>query len=307
MPLHSNVQSFFDLLAEKGPNPNQTQPSLEDMRASVALFEEFKGEVPDVPFTETTAPARDGQAIRLRIYNPQLDASHPALVFYPGCGFILDAFDVNGYAAARIASYANAKVILVDYRVCPEADFPVPLYDGYDALEYICQHAKDFQIDPENISVLGYSSGGHVAANVASQARLNDKIHIHHLILHNSLLDLSQTMRAYDDYEAKDAMLIRKDLFNIMMPQLKIPKNELTRPINSPVHEQDVRGFPKTTFLIGEYDGLRNDSEHYYQVLSAQNKEIEKVILTGQTHNQMALLGGHPDIEDPAKVIADLL
>jgi acetyl esterase len=280
MALHPDIQAFFDMLQARNPEP-VANPTLEDVRASVALFEEFRGEVPEVPFKEIAVPARDGYAMRVRIYNPDLDISRPALVYYPGRGFIIDAFDVNGYAVSRVADYANAKVFMVDYRICPEADFPIPLYDGYDALECICAHAQELQIDPENISVLGYSSGGQVAAYAASQARANNAIQIKHLILLNGLFDLSQAMRDYDDYEAKDALLVRENLFNSMMPQLKIPADELTKPINSPVYEKDVSGFPQTTFVISEYDGLRNDSEHYYQVLSAQNDGVEKIILEG--------------------------
>lgn len=56
--------------------------------------------------------------------------------------------------------------------------------------------------------------------------------------------------------------------------------------------------------MTGEYDGIRNDSEAYYKKVKAAGNKVEKIILSGQTHNTIIMREVMTDGEDPAEVIA---
>lgn len=55
-----------------------------------------------------------------------------------------------------------------EYRLSTEALFPAAVYDLKAALRYIHAKAKDFNIDTNKIAVLGFSSGGELAAFLAT-------------------------------------------------------------------------------------------------------------------------------------------
>jgi hypothetical protein len=52
---------------------------------------------------------------------------------------------------------------------------------------------------------------------------------------------------------------------------------------------------------------LRNDTEAYYKKIKAAGNKVEKIVLSGQTHNTFVMRKAISDGEDPAKVIADVI
>jgi len=58
-------------------------------------------------------------------------------------------------------------VFSVEYRLGREGGFPENIRDCRNAIRYIRQHAKQFNIDPSRIDVTGGSAGGHLSLMVA--------------------------------------------------------------------------------------------------------------------------------------------
>ena len=130
MPVNPSEQALFQKLAETPPPKPISEFSLSEFREMATLFDEYTGQPANIPYSEHQVPVRDGGQIRTRIYHSDLDRS-PVLIFYPGCGYTVDLFEVNAIACSRIARYAHCKVILVDYRLAPEFPLPQSIYDGY--------------------------------------------------------------------------------------------------------------------------------------------------------------------------------
>ena len=55
-------------------------------------------------------------------------------------------------------------VVIPDYRRYPEVRFPEIIRDVTQAVEWVNQHIGDYAGDPNNIFLMGHSSGGHLAA-----------------------------------------------------------------------------------------------------------------------------------------------
>lgn len=306
MPVNPSENLLFEQIEQQNENTIDEEVILEidSMREGAKLFMQYAGPAADVVYEERFVPARDDHQIPIRIYNPQADASKPVFIMYPGCGFILDLFESNAIAASRIAKYADIKVIIVNFRLCPEVTMPVPVYDAYDATKYIATHSDEFTIDPNNIFIGGVSSGAHATANIASMSRYDDELTIKRQILVNGCYDLTQSHHEYDAYEAEDKICQRGPVMDFMLDHYGLSKADYAKAPYSPLFEEDVSQMPNTTFLIAEYDGVRNDSEAYYQHLKSQNQNVEYILLPGQTHNTIIMRGGMTDGEDPAKIIA---
>lgn len=66
----------------------------------------------------------------------------------------------NGYALAS-----------VDYRLSGEATFPAPVQDINDAINFLHENAKKWNINAENVVMMGRSAGGHLAGLIGATNR----------------------------------------------------------------------------------------------------------------------------------------
>jgi acetyl esterase len=309
MPVNPSEQRFFNELqqqAESNPPKPLSETSIEELRAGGGMFLDLAGNAADIPYMDTTIPVRDGYLVQARIFNPNHDDTKPVFICYPGCGYIFDLFECNAIFASRIAAYADIKVIIPQFRLTPEFPLPIPIDDAFDVFKYIAFHPQKFNIDPNKIMMGGLSSGAHVAACISNLAKADPKLKILHQILLNGCYDLTCSTHDYDDYEKEDKMLTREAFYHLL-GYWKIPQDDLDDPRFSPYFEKKFDHLPPTTVIVGEYDGVRNDSEAYYQKLKQHHVNVERILLPGQTHNAAILRAVMTDGEDPAKTMANII
>lgn len=312
MPVNQAEQKLFMLLEQRfGVVPKQpvSEPTITDFRKNCEFLGEFTGvSEPTVAFKNEFIIARDGYKIPIRIYNPEIVEGkfNSVLVFYPGCGYICDLFEANAIACSRIAKYSGMKVIIVNFRLAPENHLPISIYDAYDVTKYIALHNSQYGIDTNKIFIGGLSSGAHCAAVISDMVSKNREFKICHQILLNGNYDLTESNHNYDDYEKEDKICTRTAAAFIFK-QYGVKVDEYKNPMYSPLYQKISTNFPSTTIITGEYDGLRNDSEAYYAKLKNAKVEVEKIILSGQTHNTIIMRKAMSDGEDPAKFFADIM
>jgi hypothetical protein len=74
------------------PFPERT---IVEWREVVSFFGKEVGKPAKVSFTDRNVPTRDGHSLTCRIFNDQLSADSPVFLFYPGCAFLFDFFEVK--------------------------------------------------------------------------------------------------------------------------------------------------------------------------------------------------------------------
>ncbi len=313
MPLNPSEKKFFDMLAElqaSSPAKPVSETSLEEWRQNGEGFfnnSDLTGEPANISFQDSSIVVRDGYQVPIRIYNSDIKEIKPVLIFYPGCAYIIDLFEVNAIAASRIAYHAGVKVIIVNHRLGPEHLMPGSIEDSYDVTKYIATHAKEFCIDSKKIFIAGISSGGHCAAVIGNLARKDKDFSIHHQILINMwLVDPLTRLKEFLPYEQEDKIASKEGL-EFFVAQHRLTLKNLKNPIINPSLEKDLSGLPKTTILVAEYDGIRSDSEIYYECLVKAGDNVEKIVLPGQTHNTLIFRKAMCDGRDPAEVVAEVI
>ena len=90
----------------------------------------------------------------------------------PGGGYSWLAIYPEGtLVAARLNSFGISAFVLT-YRLPSDAimvDKSIgPLQDGQEAIRIVPRHAKEWNIDPHKIGIMGFSAGGHLAATVST-------------------------------------------------------------------------------------------------------------------------------------------
>ena len=92
------------------------------------------------------------------------DQPLPVVALIHGGGWVNG--DRLGYSAAAIqfARTGDYAAVTVGYRLTKEAHWPAQVYDCKAAIRWIRAHAKEFNLDPDKIAVMGSSAGGHLSS-----------------------------------------------------------------------------------------------------------------------------------------------
>lgn len=99
----------------------------------------------------------------------EIDANrqHPAMLIFPGGGYRFTSAREGEPLALACLGHGYSAFIL-HYSVAPNAQYPTQLREAEAALRYIRQHATQWNIHPQQIAVMGFSAGGHLAGNLAT-------------------------------------------------------------------------------------------------------------------------------------------
>lgn len=97
----------------------------------------------------------------------------PAILWVPGGGY--RGCDKN-LMVAEMAFLADAGYVVASmyYRSSAEGHMPDQIVDVKTAIRFLRAHAKEYEIDPERIGIIGRSAGGHLSALAAMNTEQYD-------------------------------------------------------------------------------------------------------------------------------------
>lgn len=109
----------------------------------------------------------------LTVYMPPEDkASGAAVIICPGGGYRILAIDHEGYDLAEWFNEQGITAFVLKYRlpndVAMEQKEIVPILDLQQAIRTVRQKAPEWGVNPDQIGVMGFSAGGHLASTGAT-------------------------------------------------------------------------------------------------------------------------------------------
>ncbi len=90
-----------------------------------------------------------------------------AVLVFPGGGYRILAYDLEGTEVCAWLNSAGINCVLVKYRVPDAGPFPKyaeDLADAQRAMRITREKASEWKIDPQRVGALGFSAGAHLAA-----------------------------------------------------------------------------------------------------------------------------------------------
>ena len=107
---------------------------------------------------------------KVTIYLPaKKAATGRAVVICPGGGYQFLAMDHEGHHWAPFFNQEGIAVIVLKYRM-PHGDYRIPIEDAEEAIKMVRRNADRWNIDPQQVGIMGSSAGGHLASTVATHA-----------------------------------------------------------------------------------------------------------------------------------------
>ncbi len=106
----------------------------------------------------------------VRVFLPAEDkANGMAVVCCPGGGYSHLAMSHEGYNWAPFFNEQGIALIVLKYRM-PHGVTDVPISDAKEALRLVRANAKDWNINPARVGIMGSSAGGHLASTIATHS-----------------------------------------------------------------------------------------------------------------------------------------
>lgn len=219
--------------------------------------------------------------IPVRIFKPKQRENLKVLIFFHGGGWVTGNIDSYSYICANMANQTGHVVVSVDYRLAPEHPFPAGAEDCYYVTKKIFLDNTLFHNKPEEITLIGDSAGGNLAAVVSLMARdrgefLPNKQILIYPSTYNNHAENSPFPSVRDN--GTDYIMTSKRISDYM--DLYISKEEdRNSPYVAPLLADNLNNQPQTLIITAEYDPLRDEGEAYGIRLReyGNNVEIQRI------------------------------
>lgn len=146
-------------------------------------FSLYKKNIPnsiESPDEEKSEINKDGILIISKISRPAITVYLPpaekangtAVIICPGGGYGVEAAGHEGADVAKKFNEFGVTAFVLKYRI-PDSKTMInkeigPLQDGQQAILLVRRRAKEWNLDPNKIGIMGFSAGGHLASTVGT-------------------------------------------------------------------------------------------------------------------------------------------
>lgn len=270
-----------------------------------ALLDELFGVEEPEPVGGTTDLEIAGPSgpIPVRIYLPVGEGPSPVLVFLHGGGWVRGSLDAYDGLCRRLTNGADCVVVSVGYRRAPEHPFPAGLEDCYAATEWVVEHARDIEGDPDRVAVGGDSAGGNLSAAVTLAARDRDGPDLAHQLLIYPAVN-PPSVRWFDAYDENgEGYLLEMQGIEWYLDQYVPEGAHVGNAYAFPLRARDLSGLPPATVLTAGFDPLRDEGIAYAERLEESGVDVEHLHYDSQIH---AFLSLYEHIDEGRKAIDEV-
>lgn len=214
-----------------------------------------------------------------------------AILFFHGGGWTTESVETYDRVCARMAQSTGQLVLSVEYRLAPEHKFPLGFEDCYAAARAVFAGEVLPGLIPEQITVMGDSAGGNLAAAVCMKARDTGEFAPRRQVLIYPAL--------YNCYtEASPYESVRTNGTGYLLTSVKMEdyvtlyaraEEDRQDPYFAPLLAKDFSGLPDTLILTAEFDPLRDEGEDYGRRLREAGCRVRTERIEGALHGYFAL------------------
>lgn len=292
--LHPQIQEALKKLAAAKLPPIEALTPAEARMQINAMSRARGGEPAPIGRVEDRAVPGASGDLGLRVYWPNAEGPHPAVLYFHGGGHVIGDLDTHDTIARNLCAGAEAVVVSVDYRMGPEDRFPAAVEDAWTALQWLAASAPALRADPARIAVCGDSAGANLATVAALLARDAGGPGIRFQALVYPVTDYGLRSESYERYASGYGVLTRAAMEWFRDHYLRGPADAGDWRA-SPLRAPDFEGLAPALVVTAQCDVLRDDGARYAEALGRAGVPVEHREYPGMIHG---FFGMAPDIDD---------
>ncbi len=244
-----------------------------------------------------------------RAYEKNQAGQGKILLFLHGGGWVTESIDNYERICARMANATNHFVVAVEYRLAPEHKFPAGLEDCYAAAKAIFSRQFLLNVDPEDITLIGDSAGGNLAAALSLLARDRGEFMPRRqiLIYPATYNDYSENSPFPSVQENGTDYLLTAGKMRDYIELYAGSEADRQNPYFAPYLAENLADQPDTLILTAEYDPLRDEGEAYGKRLAKAGNRVQVKRIEGALHGFFALGIKHLHVQESFRYINEFL
>lgn len=301
--LRPDVEALLSSLAAGGAPGVET---LSPEQARAALSEGVRaGDLPAAEIAVAqplTIPTRSGAIDGLLLDARAARDAGPVVVWYHGGGFVTGDLETHRGFAVETARLLDLPVVLVGYRLAPEAPYPAAVEDAEDAARWVASRPAALGREADALVLGGDSAGGTLAivTTMALRAAPAEVPVQAHTVVYPAT-DLTRSYPSEKQF-ASGRVLTGAGLRWYFSHYAAEPHDWRASPLLG-----DVRGLPPAVVLTAEEDPVRDEGRAYAAALVAAGVPTAFFEAAGHVHGFVLMRGAVPSTTaDLAKAYAAL-
>ncbi|HEF4737633.1 alpha/beta hydrolase [Burkholderia multivorans] len=298
-----------------------TKPALRpDVQALLAYLHEAKfpevhTQTPDqvrasmlaaVPLTDLDVP---DMAVRRRLSIPRTEGDGdipallldtkadrgpgPVVIWFHGGGYVSGSIETHQSFAATVSRQLELPVVLVDYRLAPEAPYPAAVQDAEACARWIAASPDALGLKVSSLILGGDSAGGTLTAVTAIALRdAQAAVPVRCQILFYPATDFTREFASHGEFA--EGYLLTRAGRRWYQEQYRPQKEEVQA---SPLRA-DLAGLPPAVVLIAGVDPVRDEGRAYAAKLIEAGVPTTFLEAKGMIHAFVLLRKALPSVND---------
>lgn len=304
MAINKVMQAALKLITALDPDVKKTYKMERQLELLTARL---RGKPSDYRMWDRVVQTGD-YTIPVRLFAPDGEGTVPLLLFFHGGGWVTGGIENYTGVCADLAKATGCTVASVDYRLAPEHKFPAAPEDCYTvAREFFAGNMLG--VSPGDITLIGDSAGGNLAAAVSLMARdRGEFLPKRQILLYPSTYNNHSESSPFPSIRENgtDYLLTSKRIQSVI-ELYRSSEDDLRNPYFAPLLADDLSGQPRTLLITAEYCPLRDEGEAYGEKLRAAGNDVEIVRVRDAFHAYLMLPPIFEHVQQTHRIINDFL
>jgi acetyl esterase/lipase len=231
---------------------------------------------------------------------PDHAARTRCILYLHGGGYVAMSARTHRAITSRLATWADASLFALDYRLAPEFPFPAALQDALAAWRALIVAG----CNPSRMVVAGDSAGGGLALALLLALREANEALPAAAVLFSPWTDLAATGESIRTNSTTDALIFGP--WVAQMAQYYLAGTPATDPLASPIYA-DLTGLPTLFVQVSDSEVLLDDSRRLVESARTAGVETLLQIWPGVPHGWQIFAPFLPEARDALRQASDFI
>ncbi len=219
----------------------------------------------------------DADGVPAQWLKPDQVADGRTFLYLHGGGWVLGYYNPHRLMVGRLARAAQARALVLDYRLAPEHPFPAAVEDCLSGYRFLLRQG----VDPRKLVLAGDSAGGNlVAAALVALRDAGDPLPAGGVLM-SPATNLTERGTSYEMNARKEALLPLN--FVDVCVRLYLDGTDPGDPLVSPQFA-DLRGLPPLLIQVGGDELLLSDSTRFSEKAQQAGLDATLQVYPGMWH-----------------------